>query len=215
MSTEAWWALSATQEVELPADLHGTGSLHEGISYEHPSWLQDAAGSVGLEEAWTRAMELGELLDGASDTPLLDLVGAVFNDQGWVIEQPDPEVTILHATVASDHGDFDLYVRTDEHQHHVTAFSVLPLDVPADRVGAVLELAARLNGGVAVGSYEGNPDTGLLAFKSGIDVSGDRLSVALVRQLVGNVLVAGERAMPLHREVVEGRTTPFDAATRL
>lgn len=215
LSTEAWWALSATQEVDLPGDLGGgTGSLHEGISYEHPAWLQDAAGSVGLEEAWNRAMELGELLDGTSDTPLLDLVTAVFADQGWNVDRPEQSATILHAPVASDHGDFDLYVRTDEQEQHVTAFAVLPLDVPGDRVPAVLELAARLNGGMAVGSYEADADTGLLAFKAGIDVNGDRLSVALVRQLVGNVLVAGERAMPVFAEVVAGEA-PLDAAANL
>src|SRR3954453_20567490 len=49
LSTEAWWTLSATQEVDLPGDLRGSGTLHEGIAYEHPSWLSDPAGSVGLE----------------------------------------------------------------------------------------------------------------------------------------------------------------------
>ena len=210
LETEAWWALSATQEIELPPDLAGTGSLQEGVSFEHPSWLRDV-GSVGLEEAWQRAMELGERFDESS-TPLLDVIAAVFADQEWDIDRPNPEATIVHAGVASDHGDFDLYVRTDEDAHLVTVFAVLPIETPEDRVHAVHELAARLNQTVPVGSYEADPDTGLLSFKGGVDVTGDRLSVANVRQLIGTVLRAGERARPLLADVVHGRRSPAEVA---
>lgn len=215
LSTEAWWVLSATQEIDLPADLRGTGTLHEGIAYEHPAWLQDAAGSVGLEEAWHRAMELQDRLDGATDTPMLDIVVELFAEQDWEIDRPNPEATIIHASVASDAGDFDLYVRTDEDKHLITAFSVLLHDVPADRLGAVHELAARMNVKSAVGSYEVDADTGLLSFKSGIDLTGDHLSSALVRALVGRVLIGGERANALFADVAAGRATPDEAAGTL
>src|SRR5205085_11345247 len=166
-------ALSATQEVDLPSDLRGTGTLHEGISYEHPTWLQDAAGSGGLEEAWHRAMELQDRLDGASGSPLLDVVVDLFAEQDWQIDRPNPEATIVHAGVASDAGDFDLYVRTDEDKHVITAITALLHDVPVERIPEVHDLAARLNVKCPVGSFEVDAETGLLSFKSGIDLTGD------------------------------------------
>jgi hypothetical protein len=211
LSTEAWWSLSATQEVDLPADLRGTGTLHEGISFEHPVWLQDAAGSVGLEEAWHRAMELQDQLD-AGDEPMLDVVVELFEEQDWQIDRPNPEATIVPAGVASDAGDFDLYVRTDEDKHLITAIAVLPHDVPAEHVAEVHELADQLNVQSAVGSFEVDAGRSLVSFKSGIDLTGDLLSGALVRSLVGRVLIAAERANAAFADVAAGRRGAAEAA---
>ncbi len=215
LSTDAWWALSVTQEIDLPGELKGTGTLHEGIAYEHPAWLQDASGSVGLEEAWQRAMDLQDRLDRAADSAMLDVVIELFAEQDWQIDRPNPEEPIVHAAVASDAGDFDLYVRVDEDKHVITAFSVLLHDVPPDRVAAVHELAARMNVKSTVGSYEVDADTGLLSFKSGIDLTGDQLTPALVRALIGRVLIGGERANAPFADVAAGRAMPDEAAGRL
>jgi hypothetical protein len=209
-STEAWWTLSATQEVDLPSELHGRGTLHEGVAFEHPSWLQDSGGSVGLEEAWKRALEETDVHDGPE--PMLTLIREVFDEHGWVIERPREEATVLHAPVEASPQQFDLYVRTDEPRHIVTAYAVLATNVDADRIPLVHELAARLNGAVALGSYEVNADDGVLSFKSAIDVTGDELSTALVRQLIGAVLTGGERALQAYLDVVSGAASPADAA---
>jgi hypothetical protein len=215
LSTEAWWALSATQEVALPASQRGSGTLHEGIAFEHPIWLRDAAGSVGLEEAWQRAMELQDRIDRESETPMLDTVIELFEEQEWQIDRPDDEATIVHARVASDAGDFDLYVRTDEARHHLTAFSVLSCDGAEERVALVLELAARLNTRAAVGSYEADADNGIMSFKTSVDVTGVGLDDALARQLIGGALIGGERANALYRGVVAGSIGPAAAAEQL
>lgn len=213
LQTEAWWTLSATQEIDLPGELRGTGSLHEGISFEHPMWLRDAGGSVGLEEAWQRALDIQDRID--SETPLLDLIIELFEEQEWRVNRPSDEATVVHAGVASDAGDFELYVRTDEQRHHVTAMAVLDVEGSEDHVPEVLELAARLNTRSAVGSYEADADSGLLAFKVAIDVTGDRLSSALARGMIGTALIGGERANALYRAVLDGSMTPADAALNL
>jgi hypothetical protein len=211
LSTEAWWALSATQEVDLLSDLAGTGTLQEGIAFEHPAWLQDAAGSVGLEEAWQRAMEQGERLANDSATPLLDTVEAMFTSADFHVERPNPDTTVLHAPVQSDQGDFDLYVSTAEERNTVTVYAVLYSEMTPETAPALLELAARLNGRVPVGSFEANLEGGL-SFKTAIDVTGDHLSPALARNLVSDALVRGERAMPAIRAVLQEGVSPADAA---
>lgn len=209
LSTEAWWVLSATQEVEHPAARGAT--LQEGIAFEHPMWLQDAGGSVGLEEAWARAMELGERLDDDSDTPLLDVVESMFADADWAIDRPNPDATVLHAPVKSENGDFDLYVRTDEDRHLVTVYAAVDTAIPPERVPEVLELAARLNGMIPVGSFDVAIDGGV-SFKVGIDVTGDHLTTSLARNLVGLALVKGERMLPILRAVLDGERSVADAA---
>jgi hypothetical protein len=213
LSTEAWWALSATQEIDLSGDLRGTGTLHEGIAFEHPMWLRDAGGSVGLEEAWQRAMDLQDRID--SESPLLDLIVELFQEQEWEVDRPNVEATVVHAYVASDPGDFDLYVRTDEKRHLVTAMAAIAVDGSEDHCAAVMELAARLNTKSPVGSYEADADSGLLAYKVGIDVTGDRLSSALARGMIGTALIGGERVNALYRAVLDGSMTPAEAAAQL
>jgi hypothetical protein len=120
-------------------------------------------------------------------------VQELFEEQDWVVERPEADATVLRIPVAGDAGDFELWVRTDEAEQLVTVYAVLPTDVPAPRVAEVLELAARLNQSVPVGSYEADPESGLLSFKTAIDVAGDRLSPALVERLVATAMAAATR----------------------
>jgi hypothetical protein len=195
--TESWWATTATQPVELPDGLEG--SLREGVSFAPPPW------NAGLEAAWRTV----------SPEPLLDLVTGVFLDQEWEVERPEPDSTVVQIVVPDDVGQFDLYVRTIEDQQIVTVISIIRAEGVADRVPDVVELAARMNGVLSVGSFEADIDTGLLSFKVGIDVEGDRLSVNLVRQMVGHAIVAAQRALPLLEAVLAGDMTPRGAAARL
>jgi hypothetical protein len=209
-STEAWWALSATQEVDLPPDLAGTGSLSEGVSFAHPTWLQDA-GSVGLEEAWQRALELMDAHD--DDVPLLDLVVGVLAERGWDVERPNAEASIVQARVhdGSDEA-FDLYVRADEVARVVTIYAVVPpIEIPGERVTEVIDLVCRLNAKVLVGSFEAGAESGLVSFKTGIDVRGDRLSAPLLRTMLDTAVDAAERALPLVEAVASGERPAWDA----
>jgi hypothetical protein len=195
---EGWWAISVTQAVDLPADLADEGELREGISFRPPPWsnLQSAFEAMSAE-------------------PLLDLVLDVFEEEGWEVERPQPDTTILKVTVPPEVADAQLWVRTDEVLELVTVFAVLPAEVGRDRVGDMLELAARLNAEVPVGSYEADPQTGLLSFKTGIDVEGDRLSEALVRQMVRTALHAAERAQPAVAGVLAEGASPADVVADL
>lgn len=194
---DSWWAITATQAIAVPAELDG--ELREGVKFPPPPW------AGGLQEAW----------GAVTGEPLLDLVTGVFLGQGWDVERPEPAATVIQVVVPEDVGAFELYVRTVEDQQLVTVLSIIRVDVPAERLLDVYELAARLNGQLSVGSFEVDPDTGLLSFKVGIDVEGDALSVALVRQMVGHAIVAAQRARPLLEGVLAGRETPRGAANRL
>jgi hypothetical protein len=196
---EGWWAISVTQAIDLPADLaEDDAELREGISFRPPPW-------ANLQRAF----------EAISSEPLLDLVLDVFEEEGWEVERPQPDVTIVKVTVPPEVVDAQLWVRTDEVLELVTVFAVLPAEVGRDRVGDMLELAARLNAEVPVGSYEADAQTGLLSFKTGIDVEGDRLSEALVRQMVRTALHAAERAQPAVAGVLAQAASPAQAVDDL
>jgi hypothetical protein len=195
---DAWWARTATQVVDVPPELAEEGEeLREGVEFPVPPW------EAGIHDAW-RAVTM-------SDEPLLDLVRSVFADQGLDVERPSEDATIIHVPFDDDP---DVWVRTDEDAEQVTVFTVLPVDVPEGMVPTALELAARFNGSTPVGGFEVDPDNGAFSFKAGIDVRGDRLSVALVRQLVGHAILAGRRAAHLVDAVVAGDLDPRRAAER-
>jgi hypothetical protein len=191
---DAWWAVSVTQLVDLPADLADEGELREGVSFRPPPWSDLA--------------RAGEELTAE---PLLDLVRHVFAEEGWAVERPTPDATSVKVGVPPEVADVQLWVRTDEVLELVTVYVVLPSLVPRDQVPAMLELAAHLNAEVPVGSYEADPQTGLLSFKTGIDVQGDRLSDVLLRQMVRGALHAAERAEPAVAAVLGRGAPPADA----
>lgn len=199
--TESWWARTATQAQPVPTELEGT--LHEGVKFPDPPWLG------GLEAAWRASSA------AVSDEPLLDVMAALFLGQDWQLERPQPDSTVLRVAVPEDVGDFELWVRTVEDQHVCTVLSIIRVDTPPERVGDVLELAARMNGAVSVGSFEVDADSGLLSFKVGIDVEDDHLSSALARQMIGHAIVAAQRGRPLLESVLADRSDPRSAAARL
>jgi hypothetical protein len=195
---DAWWARTATQLVDLPADLAEEGEeLREGVEFPLPPW------EAGPHAAW-KALNM-------SNEPLLDLVRSVFAEQGFDVERPADDATIIQVPMDDEPA---IWVRTDEDAEQVTVFTVLPTDVPEGMIPTALELAARFNGSVPVGGYEVNPDNGAFSFKVGIDVRGDRLSVPLIRQLVGHAIIAGRRAADLVPAVVAGDLEPRRAAAR-
>jgi hypothetical protein len=196
---DAWWARTATQLVDLPPDLaEDGGELREGVEFPPPPW------EAGLHDAWRAVTAM-------SDEPLLDLVKSVFSEQGLEFERPSDDATIIQVPMDDDP---DVWVRTDEEAEQVTVFTVLPVDIAEGMVPTALELAARFNGSVAVGGFEVNPDNGVFSFKVGIDVRGDRLSVPLIRQLVGHAILAGRASQPLVEAVVAGDLEPRRAAQR-
>jgi hypothetical protein len=155
-----------------------------------------------LDESWQR---VSNLFDRPDEAPLLELVLSVFEEQGVDHELPDPEVTIVVAHFSTDDDQpIDVWVRTHEANETISVRSIVPGDFTDDQRQAVTVLAGRANRNVEVGSYELDPEGGPLTFKTALDVEGDRLSVALLRALVGTAIVAADVMTPLLADVLAG-----------
>ena len=75
----------------------------------------------------------------------------------------------------------------------VICYSILDEPVPAHRLDAAMRLATLANNRLAIGSFELDLANGEWAFRTSIDVEGDRLSEALFRQLADANLAQFDR----------------------
>ncbi len=68
--------------------------------------------------------------------------------------------------------------------------------VPEERRPAMMELLTRINPDVAVGAFELDLDRGNVSFRTSIDVTGDRLTDALLERLIGANVGAFDDYLP-------------------
>ena len=93
----------------------------------------------------------------------------------------------------------------EEREGDVIVFhSVAPEPIPAARMSAVLELAARINAQLAFGNFDVDVDAGVIRFRTAIDVEGAALSAALVKNLCIANLATMDEFHPKIRAVLAG-----------
>lgn len=187
LETESWFALSVTAPViDLPAELEVEGSLEEGYS---TTW---AAGGGPLR------------------LPMLAVVEQVLEDRGWRYEHLDDN-TGMRWRMRSSNGAWTCWALARDSGERLAVYSVLDAAVPEDLRTEAAVLIARINHGLAIGNWELDMDSGTVRYGTGIDVAGDRLSVALAARviernlLVVDIYVAGLTAF------IEGRATATEA----
>lgn len=139
-------------------------------------------------------------------TPLFDAVNAYLASRDLDGERIEGEATVVRLDGTGTHGDWVLWISTDEATERCVVYSTAEFAVPAGRRGEMLELCSRINVTLAVGNFELDVDSGQVAFRTGIDVEGDRLSEALINQLVAANIEAFDAYLPAVRAVaLEGR----------
>ena len=144
-----------------------------------------------------------------SATPLFDAMLAFFNEDGWNVVQIEG-TTRLATRFAGKHGEFHCQA-TAEEEDHVFVFHVVA-DVDADKA-RLIEFLTRANFGLYLGNFEMDVDSTEVRFKTGLDVEGDRLSSALVRNAVFSACLTMDRHWPALKALVEGATVDGALAT--
>jgi hypothetical protein len=134
-------------------------------------------------------------------TPLFDAVVAFLASRDLDGDRVEGERTVMRLDGTGSHGDWVLWISTDEPTQRCVVYSTAEFAVPADRRPEALELCSRINVTLAVGNFELDVDGGQIAFRTGIDVEGDRLSDALLNQLVAANIEAFDAFLPALRAV--------------
>jgi hypothetical protein len=140
-------------------------------------------------------------------TALFDVVQAYLAAHQLDADPVDGEPTIVQLDGSGAHGDWSLWISVDEPTERCVVYSTPEFVVAAERRAEMLELCSRINVTLAIGNFEVDVDDGRLAFRTGIDVEGDRLSEALLEQLVAANIEAFDAYLPALRAVaIDGRS---------
>ena len=149
--------------------------------------------------------------DGAVTT-LLEIMAAYFQEQQWTFEQATDR-PLLRLPFDHRGEGWTCYAEAREAQHRVIFYAVPPVTVPEHRRAAAAELIARANFGVTIGNLELDFADGEVRCKTSLDVTGDRLSPALMHSLVLANLKVMHHYLPAVKAVIAG-ATPADTIAR-
>jgi hypothetical protein len=148
---------------------------------------------------------------GAMTRPLRDVVLQFLRDDGLEFDEAGP---VLRLAYAGDNGRFVVFVRVDEQRQQLTCFAVCPLEAGA-RLPEVHELLQRINQQLAVVAFDVDPDTGVIRCRAGLDVEGDRLTPALVGNVVYACAAGLDEFLPAVTAVVVQQLDPRRALAAL
>lgn len=193
VDTDSWYALGVTTAVEQ--EIEPGGTLREGYS------------TVFAFE--------GPLAAAAAEERLLalDMITVVLEwlrEHGFEWEETDDE-EVVHTTVTGDNGTWSCYILCREAAGRCIVYARPPWETPEPQRPAMAELLTRINYGLPLGNFEMDLSDGEVRFKTSIDVTGDRLSMALFEAMFETNAAATDIYLPALEAVRDGRMSPADA----
>lgn len=143
----------------------------------------------------------------AHATPLLDTVKTFLDTEAWRYETVSKNDT-LRMRYRGQSETWVVLVQAREDLHQLSFYSMVPQDIPADRLDAAGEYLHRANYGLALGCFELDYDARQVRFRTAADVEDSELSLAQVRNyLYMNVLTCDRYLVGL-KQVIEGVAAP-------
>ncbi len=112
-------------------------------------------------------------------------------------------------------GIWACYLHARERDAQLLVYSVMTEDVPAERRAAVAEFLTRVNYVMTIGNFEMDYDDGEVRYKTSVDVEGDRLSIAMTRQLFALNVATMDLFLPGIEAVIRGDGSPAEALAAL
>jgi len=145
---------------------------------------------------------------------LFDILIDFLTEDGWAPEAL-PDERVVRVQVRGENGEWSAFAHVREEQQQVVVYSALPINAPHPRRAAVMEFVVRANYGLTIGNFDLDADDGELRFRTSLDVQGDRLSPALLRQLLWTNVGTSDKYLPGLRAVIEDEAAPGHAVQRV
>ncbi len=145
---------------------------------------------------------------------ILDVAAAFFEEDGWPFQQLEGQ-PILQIGFQGDNGQWVCFAQAREEQAQFVFYSVCATRAPEARRSALAEFLTRANYGLIVGNFELDWSDGEVRYKTSLDVEGDRLTPALVKQLAYANVVTMDRYLPGIMRVIYGDVTPDQALAEI
>jgi hypothetical protein len=147
-------------------------------------------------------------------TELLEIIVDFLQEDGWPFTPVEGQ-TALRTAFQGENGQWTCYALALEEQRQFVFYSVCPVNASEEKRPAMAEFLTRANYGLFVGNFEMDWSDGEIRYKTGIDVEGDRLSQALVQQMVYANVVSMDRYLPGIMKVLYGHLSPAEAVAEL
>lgn len=141
-----------------------------------------------------------------------DVIKAFFASEHIDVDTAE-DGAVMRAGFQGENGRFVGYVRVNEDTGVVVFYTLSPVEVPPERMLAVLELVARINATSVLGNLDVDVDKGDIRFKTSVDVEGTEhgLTEDLFANLVWSNVASLDRALPAITAVVVKGAKPVDA----
>lgn len=132
-----------------------------------------------------------------------------FSEEDWEFTKLQGKL-ILRLAFQGKNGQWNCFALANEDQHRFLFYSICPLEISSINRIAIAEFLTRANFGMEIGNFEFDVDSGEIRFKTSLDVTEDRITPALIEQLVYANVLTIDRYLPGIQAVLDG-TTPADA----
>ncbi|MBE9044997.1 YbjN domain-containing protein [Pleurocapsales cyanobacterium LEGE 10410] len=230
-STENWYCLTIQQE-----DIYYRTLWH----HANPTTIDRAASSTG-EALQGIIVFLQEAIESYQDSPEIsnsnqklnqELI-KLFNREDAIQTRPVSEVMLdffvednwdyywweegetLQLQCQVKNGRLTCYARAIDDKEQFVFYALCPLTAPEDKRNKIARFITRVNYGMAIGNFELDFDDGEIRYKTSIDVEGDRLSVALIKQAVYLNILTMDRYLPAIAVLIEGETSVEEAIAQI
>ncbi|HEY9659426.1 MAG TPA: YbjN domain-containing protein, partial [Allocoleopsis sp.] len=195
------------------------GSITEEIATESIGYLANLLENLNedaLEEVFQKADgdQPGEnsaaLRQEPLNQPILEAVIEFLHDDNWHFIPIEGQSTLCLAFEGKN-GRYNCYAQAREVQQQFIFYSLCPFRISGDTLQPIAQFITRANFGMIIGNFELNFDNGEIRYKTSIDVEGDRLSSALIKQLVYTSVTMMDEYLPGIKAVLDGSLTPPEA----
>lgn len=147
-----------------------------------------------------------------SEASIFETISNFFKAEDWQFQQIETEPT-LRLAFQGKNERWDCYARAKESAKQFIFYSICPLSTPENKRQEIAEFIARANYGMIIGNFELDFDTGEIRYKTSIDVEGDQLTSALIKQVVYTNVIIMDNYLSGFLEVIKDNKTPLEAIT--
>jgi hypothetical protein len=213
VSFRTLWAYTSPEQVELLQS--SAAEVTQALSSFFQELGQVAQTTIKRElpDFRQRLEELVNEVSNLSSNSLSEVIQSFFKDEEWAYDQVDDST--LRLIFQADQGEWDCWVEWHEEEQQVVFYSLYPLAIPAERRVAMMEFMTRANYGLRIGNFELDLEDGELRYKTSLDVEGDRLTSALLNQLVYTNVLTLNTYFPGITAVLQDTLSPVAAIAQI
>jgi hypothetical protein len=132
-----------------------------------------------------------------------------FNSLDWAYTEIGENT--LQLDFRGSHGQWACLARTQEELKQAAFYSYYPVQAPPAKRPALAEFITRANFDMIIGNFELDFNDGEIRFKTSLDVRGNRLTPALVSQMVYANVTAMDQYWPGLEAILVQSLSPAEA----